>query len=502
MILGLIVQFKPTGKDPKVRFLSVAIVASTLLGCAGSELLTLAPPPSVTTLSVSSSPELKQKIDAVIPDSLFPPSNVSVKVVSLTRNKDLYSLNERMLFNPASNQKLFTSAAALHYLGTDAQLPTVVSADTARNRIVIGGFGDPILSTGDVDSLARLCAALLPHDRIWDVNVDVHFFDSLYWGAGWTWDEEPESYGMFLSPLMLNNNTITVDVTPSGTPGTPPLVLVDPPTAYTPVINTAVTVADSVVDELRVTRNWQQRSNTIMVTGQMGSRWRTRRDVMSVWKPELYAGTVFAERLRQHGLRVGSIALDSVHASLPALCTFEHRIDTVLTFLNKVSDNLSAEAMLKTIAARRYGVPGSARLGVTLVYEFLAQAGIDTNAISIADGSGLSRYNLTSTGAIIRLLKRMYADSALFPIYYKTLPIAGVDGTIGRRMKGTVAQGNLRAKTGTLSAVTALSGYVQTLDGEWLAFSVLMQGYPGSSRLYRMVQDNIGAILAGAKELK
>jgi D-alanyl-D-alanine carboxypeptidase len=96
----------------------------------------------------------------------------------------------------------------------------------------------------------------------------------------------------------------------------------------------------------------------------------------------------------------------------------------------------------------------------------------------------------------------MHADSTLFPVFYKTLPIAGVDGTIGRRMQGTSAEGNLRAKTGTLSAVTALSGYVQTLDGEWLAFSILMQSYPGSSRLYRNVQDRIGAILAGSTGLK
>jgi D-alanyl-D-alanine carboxypeptidase/D-alanyl-D-alanine-endopeptidase (penicillin-binding protein 4) len=97
------------------------------------------------------------------------------------------------------------------------------------------------------------------------VNVDVSYFDSLYWGAGWTWDEEPEAYGMFLSPLMLNNNAITVDVIPSPTPGFPPTVILDPPTAYTPVENTALTIADSVVDPLRVSRKWQERSNTITV---------------------------------------------------------------------------------------------------------------------------------------------------------------------------------------------------------------------------------------------
>ncbi len=167
--------------------------------------------------------------------------------------------------------------------------------------------------------------------------------------------------------------------------------------------------------------------------------------------------------------------------------------------MNKVSDNLAAEAMLKTIAARKAGIPGSAHGGIQLMHQFLSTAGIDTNRIAVADGSGLSRYNLTSPAAVIGLLKHMYADTVNFPVYYHTLPIAGVDGTIGRRMQGSLAAGNLRAKTGTLSGVTALSGYVQTLDGEWLAFSILMQHYPGSSRDYRAVQDAVGALLAGLR---
>jgi serine-type D-Ala-D-Ala carboxypeptidase/endopeptidase (penicillin-binding protein 4) len=306
---------------------------------------------------------------------------------------------------------------------------------------------------------------------------------------------------MFLSPLILNNNTVTVSVTPATAVGTPPSVSLDPPTAYAPIVNTATTTLDSITDPVRVTRNWMERSNTITVTGAMGLNWRTRKDVLSVWKPELYAGTVFSELLRKNGVATtGRVFLDSTNAVLPPLFVFEHRIDTVLTFMNKVSDNLAAETMLKTIAARKSGKPGSAHDGIHFINQFLVAAGIDTNAISIADGSGLSRYNLTSPAAVIGLLKRMYADSVNFPVYYHTLPIAGVDGTIGRRMQGTQAAGNLRAKTGTLSGVTALSGYVRTLDGEWLAFSILMQHYPGNSRDYRAVQDAIGAVLAGLRQ--
>lgn len=485
-----------------LRTLSLLVFAVILGGCAVTSRTTLDAPPKFSSLSVAASPALKQQLDPLFADSLFPPAHVGVKIVSLTHNRELYSLNERMLFNPASNQKLYTSATALCLLGREATFPTVVTADSARKRIIITGGADPILSTADLDSIARMCATALPAGEPWDIAVNVRLFDSLYWGAGWTWDEEPSDYGMFLSPLMLNQNTVTVTVTPALTPGAPPYVAVDPPTAYTPIINTAVTTTDTNAGPPQVTRNWMERGNTITVSGQVHLKHRTRKDVLSVWRPELYAGTVFGELLRTYGVPIsGRVVLDSSVAAAPALFTFEHRIDTVLTFMNKVSDNLAAETMLKVVAARKTGLPGSAANGAHFVNQLVAAAGVDTNGIAIADGSGLSRYNLTSPAATIRLLKRMYADSVNFPLFYHTLPIAGVDGTIGRRMRGTRAEGNLRAKTGTLSGVTALSGYVKTLEGEWLAFSIMMQGYPGSSRDYRAVQDAIGAVLAGLTKI-
>ncbi len=478
-----------------MRHLLVVVFFSILvIGCTGAR-----DAARLSTLSVSSSPALKARVDALIADTLFPPCNVGVKIVSLSRNETLYTLNEHMLFNPASNQKLFTTAAALNTLGVYATFPTVVSADTARNLIVIAGFGDPLLSTADLDSLARVCAPALPPGRSWDLGVDVRYFDDLHWGAGWTWDEEPAAYGMFITPLILNNNTVTVRVLPSATPGMPPTVSIDPQTAYVPLINTAVTVADSVQVPLEITRLWRERLNTITVTGQIQTSSRERVQQLSVWRPELYAGTVFAEKLRAQGIQVNTVRIDSASAAPAMTLQYAHAIDTVLTFLNKVSDNLSAESVLKSIAASKNGVPGSAREGIAIVNTYLAANGIDTNRISIADGSGLSRYNLTSPATVVALLTAMHRDSLNFPVFFHALPIAGVDGTIGGRMKRTPAEGNLRAKTGTLSGVTALSGYVNSADGEMLAFSILMQNYAAGSRAYRAVQDAIGALLAAMR---
>jgi D-alanyl-D-alanine carboxypeptidase/D-alanyl-D-alanine-endopeptidase (penicillin-binding protein 4) len=129
----------------------------------------------------------------------------------------------------------------------------------------------------------------------------------------------------------------------------------------------------------------------------------------------------------------------------------------------------------------------------------LAGMGIDSAAVRVADGSGVSRYNLTSASALIRLLEGMHADSVLFRPFYHSLPIAGVDGTIGRRMRGSAADGNLRAKTGTLSGVTSLSGYVRTAEGELLAFSMLMQDFASGGDGYRAIQNRIGALLASLR---
>ena len=478
-------------------------LSALVVGCTGSrEMLQIPPAPTsrLSALSLSSFPHVKTQIDALLADSLFPPSNVGIRIVSLTRGEHLYSLNDNMLFNPASNEKLLTTATALMNLGTSYGFSTAVFADTLRHRVILKGYGDPLTSTADLDSLARRVAPYLSWTAPWRVAVDVSFFDDLSWGAGWNWDEEPAAYGMFISPVTLNNNTINVRVLPSPKAGTPPLIRIDPPTSYVTLENTATTVVDSPTVPLEISRKWRERSNTITVAGQIRLGGRARTEQLSLWKPELYAGSVFAERLQACGIPVaGTVTVDTVTSAMIETERYVHGIDTVLTFLNKVSDNLSAECVLKTIAAEKLGIPGSAVAGITRVHAYLSECGVDTNRISVADGSGLSRYNLTSAATIVRLLERVYRDNQSFPLLYHALPIAGVDGTIGSRMKGTPAAGNLRAKTGSLSAVSALSGYVQTLDGEMLAFSILMQNYPGATRPYRMVQDAIGVYLAGLK---
>ncbi len=480
-----------------MREIVLLLCAAVLLGgCAPTARLAAPVPAPVTCLSTSPYPGLKAKLDALIPDSLFPPGHIGMKIVSLTSHQTLYSLNSALLFNPASNEKLFTSATALTELGESFPFPTVVSADSAAARIYLKGFGDPLLASGDLDSLARVIREALPANRRWSLAADISYFDSTLWGPGWAWDDEPASYQMYVTPLILNSNAVDVKVSPGPEAGAPVNVTTNPVSAYFSVDNSATTVIDTALVPLEVSRRWQQHLNVITVKGQMLKNDTGTVVSLNVWRPELYAAAMLAEKLRALGMKIMVVAPDTIPPSAFEVTRRVHTLDTVITFMNKVSDNLSAESLAKTLAARTLGVPGSTDAGTTLIKEFLSGSGIDTTRVSIVDGSGLSRYDLTSADAVTALLAVMYAGPH-FAAYYHSLPIAGVDGTIEHRMRGTPAEGNLRAKTGSLTSVSTLSGYVRNRDGDMLAFSLLMQNFPGATRGYRQVQDRIGAFLAG-----
>jgi D-alanyl-D-alanine carboxypeptidase/D-alanyl-D-alanine-endopeptidase (penicillin-binding protein 4) len=456
--------------------------------------------PSGRIQSVSPYPGLKRALDGFLPDTLFPPSNAAIRIVSLTEGETLYDLNGELALTPASNQKLFTSACALSELGPGYLFRTRVFVDTsAPPRIIVRGSGDPLLGTKDLDTLAvAIRAAVLPESS-WTVAGDLSMFDDLNRGAGWTWDDEPDPSAMFISPLSLNGNTVRILVRPGRSPGDSARVEVDPPTSYVQIENTATTDTVGSRSTIDVSRNWREHLNTITVKGSMSPRDTLIDVALSITDPHWYALTVLREKLEAWGLRCNGILVDTVPHGAPEIARREHRLDSVLTYMNLVSDNLSAENILKTLAAEKTGIPGSAVAGAEVVRRFLAGIGIDTTRTVIADGSGVSRYNLTSAGAVTTLLAAMRRRTDMFPIWYATLPVAGVSGTVSARMRGTPAQGNLHAKTGTLEGVSSLSGYVTTADGEELAFSILMQHYPARAREYRRVQDRIGAFLAGLK---
>jgi D-alanyl-D-alanine carboxypeptidase/D-alanyl-D-alanine-endopeptidase (penicillin-binding protein 4) len=447
---------------------------------------------------------LRYDIDKVLSDSIFVPARPSLKIVSLDTKEVLYERESKLLMRPASNMKLLTSSTALSVLGKDYKFKTSVLTDTTANDSVLSGnlylkgFGNPDLTTSDLDTLAAQVQANGVRVIEGGVFADVSFFDDLYWGYGWNWDDEPYSYAAFISPLAVNDNCVTVTVTPGQSAGDPVNVVVNPLTSYVSVLNKAWTVSDTVIRPLIVTRLFKERLNTILVDGQMLTGANPVERQISVWKPELYAATLFTEALQRQGIAVDKRAsIGAAPVSAREIAAQYRGLDSTLINLNKVSDNLSAELILKTLGTTSGAAPGSSQGGVYAVHRFLGTLGIDTTKFIMADGSGLSFYDLITTGMIVELLEGMTRQVDIFPLFHQSLPIAGVDGTLRGRMKRTPAEGNLRAKTGTISGVSSLSGYVQTFDGEMIAFSMTMQNFIYPTRLYQRAQDKIGALLAG-----
>jgi len=476
--------------------LIIVLAAVSLLGCAAATRLK-----EKDTNAVAA---LRRRIDAILADSALARSTPGVKIVSLKTGEVLYERNAHLLFHPASNQKLLTSAAALKLLGPDFTLNTSLVCDSAalRDSIIHGdlhlvGRGNPDLTTNDLFGLAQTLVQQGIREIRGNLLCDDYYFDDVRWGAGWMWDDDYERF----SALAVNDNMVSFIVSPAAKIGELAQVQTVPNTPHTDVINTSVTAASKTqMDSLHLPSLSVERrgANVFVIEGALALDEKPQRFERTVVQPEIFAGQILREVLRQNGIKFNGSVLRGLSPAR-AVTLAEHRapIMPLLINLNKISDNLSAELLLKVVAAERAGRPGTGEKGMQVIRRFLASAQVDTNALNLADGSGVSRYNLITPDEIVKLLMAMWRDFSVRNEFLATLPIAGVDGTLANRMLGTPAAGILRAKTGSLSGVSSLSGYTTTAEGEEVVFSMMMQHFLASADGVRRVQDRIGAEMSG-----
>ena len=440
------------------------------------------------------------------------PMTVGVKVVSPVTGRTLFSRHSDGLFHPASNTKMFTAVGVLRTMGADYRYLTSVYADgdayargdTLYTPLYLFGRGDPLLESTHLDSLAAIVAERCGARVIaGDIVVDAAYLDGIPYGEGWMWDDVQYSYSAALGALSVNGNSVMIGISPGAAVGAPVTVRVEPPTASVIFEVQALMAAagdTSTVDPLRVERDWPSRSNTIRVTGRLRMDAEERAYYRSVEEPGLYAGNLFREKLQARGIRVtGPVRRGTTPTRARALATYRSPpVTGALARLLKDSSNLTAELLVKTMGRHETGETGTAVDGLAVLRRVLADyIGLDPSAYRFADGSGLSWYNYASPDQIVDLLTAAYHDKAIGDSFRDALPIAGVDGSLKNRMKDTVAMGNLRAKTGTLTGVSCLSGYVNTLDGEPLVFSIMMNNFVGPASTARRTQDEIGVLLAG-----
>ncbi len=444
--------------------------------------------------------QFRQRVGAFLADVNLRRSLVGLKIVRLDDSSTIAETRSGTLFHPGSNMKLFTTAAALALLPPDYQFRTRVFSDAEirggelRGNLYVIGGGDPLLDTSDVDSLAGIVAASGIGRIGGDIVADLSRFDTSHWGKGWMWDDEPDPGAPFITPLAFNFATVSVIVRPGVREGVPAQCEIAPSPGAFLVGNSAVTIARGTPDSLVVTR--ARGEDRIIVEGTISLSAPPETTVLSVRAPAVYFLQALKERLARRGIALAGDVRTGEATGPVFLGELARPLDPVLRRTNTMSDNFAAECLLKVIAAERRGVPGSAADGLTAIGEYLAGAGIDTGEMIRADGSGVSWYNAVAPDDVIALLRDQYGRQSTFGSFQQSLALAGHDGTLGSRMGGTAAGGRLRGKTGTLTGVSTIAGYITTLSNERIAFCVMINHFPGHVRVLRSLQDGLLSDLA------
>lgn len=427
---------------------------------------------------------------------------------SLDDGRVLYKRNEEKLFIPASNMKLLTTAAALVKLGPDFTYTTnlygsrVTRRGVLKGDIFLRGSGDPTMAESFhgraaavfeewADELKRKGIRLITGDVVADDNL----FDDRELGKGWSWDDELNCYSARVSAVSFNDNCVEITVSPGKGQGEPAVIGTNPETGYVKITNTVRTSAAG--GELQVHAGRSFGSSLIKLWGEIPLASAPLRARFSVGNPSLYAATALKEALEGKGIRVKGKAVDiddtdkrPSYADLPVIAWYRSPpLSLIIEQVNKRSQNLYAELLLRTLGSVYHG-EGSAEKGVQVVKETLSVMGIPVDSLAIYDGSGLSRMNLVSPAQIVALLQYM-AGHPYFPYFYESLPIAGVDGTLAKRMQNAEAESKVRAKTGTLRHMVSLSGYLKDKNGDWIVFSIMSNNCLRTASEVRLLQDAI-----------
>jgi D-alanyl-D-alanine carboxypeptidase/D-alanyl-D-alanine-endopeptidase (penicillin-binding protein 4) len=456
---------------------------------------------------------IAQKFD----DPEFENAYWGVMIKSLKTGETVYARNENKMFMPASNMKLFTSASAMKVLGPDYRYTTRlvsnggISDSVLSGDIIIVGNGDPTISgrynegkvTETFEQWADSLKALGIKEIAGNVIGDDNCFDDGYYGTGWSADYETDYYAAQFSGISFNDNCVDLRIVPSATIADICSVFVVPNTGYVSIINQTVTapVEDSVND---ITFQRKRGTNVIYIRGSISQGKEPWTESVAIDNPTLYTVTVLKEILASKGITVRGAAVDiddmtdtldygdSLH--LASFTSVPYSV--IVRTINKPSQNFYAEQVFRTMGKERFGI-GKSGNGRNAAYSVLSQWGVDTVRLRYADGSGLSRLNLITPKDIVSILSGIRGEGEKYFLpFYESLPIAGVDGTIRNRMKGTAAEGNVHAKTGSIGYVRSLSGYVTGLDGEMFAFSIIANHYTVPTRLAERIQNDVCVMLA------
>lgn len=384
---------------------------------------------------------VKKEIESIL-QKLPSSTNVAILIVKPLTQDTIFQRNYARSMIPASNTKLFTTAAALSILGGDFILSTKILADkvdlndsTIKGNIYIKGKGNSLFTSSDLDSLVGVIKGMGIKTITGNVIGDDSFFDEVYSRKDWIYDENANVRLPAISGIVIDRNR-------------------------------------------KIT--YRKR------------RGRLRAYYYNVSNPPLYAAELLKDKLVKAGISVkGNAGKGITPEGVRSLAESDITLRHLIKAINKHSDNFLAECLFKTIGAITSGKQGNSFYSTQAVLGFIDDNGIFSEGTSVVDGSGISRFDQITVGAIVGTLEEMYFDLKNYKDYYNSLSIAGVDGTLASRMNGTKADNNFHGKTGTLNGVTSLSGYLTTDKGEEVIVSMIFEFNRSTTHFHRRIEDQI-----------
>ncbi len=499
------------------RALLAGLALGPLLGaCAARS--SAASVPAATPAPLSPVAALRVAVDSLVQDTMFANARWGVLIVRPGTGDTLYARDADRLFMPASNQKLLTGSTALATLGPDYRWRTAYVAPRPRRAgggegdHAVGGRGDPTISD------RKRTHAMLPLLAVADslaargirriagrVIADGDAFPDAAHGYGWSWDDLDEPYSAGVDELFFNEGFGRIVVRAGARVGDSATVQVTPAADALPLRVTVRTVTPGIASGRTATRvraRWDAREARHVLEGVVSVNDSAVLTLAQRDPDEAFLAAL-RTALKTRGIAVGGAEPRvSKEPAAPVgdtlLVTQSLPLRDVMPAFEKPSQNQIGELLLKTMGLEKTGV-GSADSGRRAMERQLATWGVAAERdVVIRDGSGLSRHDYVTPRALVRVLDAMRRDPS-FRVFYDALPIAGVDGTIRSRMKGTPAEGNVHAKTGTLDKARSLSGYVTTADGEMLLFSFLCNNYTVPTAQVDRVADALAARLASLR---
>lgn len=437
--------------------------------------------------------ELRRTLDALVKEAGLG-EEIGIAVVDTQTGETLYGLRAQEPRNPASNQKLVTAAAALLRLGPDYRMLTGLYGRIDNGTIaelVLRGYGDPSLRMSDLVELAEQLADRGVR-RVQSVRVDGTYFDGQVLPPAF--EQQPEEIAPFraaVGAVSVERNAYELRVLPGPAVDAPASVRLDAP-GYFKVESSMTTSAAGGPNVIAIDKDGGEQLNLLLrgsvPQGILGVSYRRR-----VPSPLHFAGHAMVEALQRAGIRTGERVTVGAPSDVPPLLTSRYSppVAELIRALGKMSDNFTAEMLLKVLGAER-ARPGTSARGASVLAEVLKEAGAPEEGLALVNGSGLFEGNQLTPEQLAMLLTFMTKKTLVWPEYLSHLAVGGVDGTLARRYGQLAHAGSVRAKTGTLNDVISLSGYVLgDAANEVIAFSILMNGVRGKQGAARQLADQI-----------